>query len=266
MRLALKMTPSLFPDLTRAFFEECDPELARSSIPANLKILEGLLKSDPGNREILKSLCMGYCGYSMLFVEEESRPRASLLYLRARDYGMRSLGPGWDPVPDMELERIKGLLRDTREKDLEALLWTTLSWNAWINLNLDKPAALAQLSLSRACLDRLMEINGDYQHGLPLILMGVTLSAAPKMLGGDPDRAKVYFERALDLSKRRYFLAQYYFARYYAVMVQDRELFSRLLEEVIKGDPGELRDACLINSVIQARALKLMEDIDNLFL
>jgi len=50
------------------------------------------------------------------------------------------------------------------------------------------------------------------------------------------------------------------------VMTQDRELFSSLLEEVISGDPGKLRDACLINSVIQARALKLMGDIDNLFL
>ena len=53
MRFALKLSPDLFPDLASSFFEECDPELAKSSIPANLKMLEGLLKSDPGNKEIL---------------------------------------------------------------------------------------------------------------------------------------------------------------------------------------------------------------------
>ncbi|MDZ7697032.1 MAG: hypothetical protein U5R49_08975 [Deltaproteobacteria bacterium] len=35
---------------------------------------------------------MGFTGYAMLFVEEASPERASMLYLRARSYGMRALG------------------------------------------------------------------------------------------------------------------------------------------------------------------------------
>ena len=45
--LALQTTPSLIPNLTQAVFEECDMELARASMPADLKLMEGLLKSAP---------------------------------------------------------------------------------------------------------------------------------------------------------------------------------------------------------------------------
>ena len=43
MKLALNATSSLIPNLTRAFFEECDLKLAEQSLPAELKLMEGLL-------------------------------------------------------------------------------------------------------------------------------------------------------------------------------------------------------------------------------
>jgi hypothetical protein len=61
-------------------------------------------------------------------------------------------------------------------------------------------------------------------------------------------------------------LAQVYFAKYYAVRVQDKELFERTLAEVIRGNPGKLRDVCLINRVMQSRAQDLAKQADDLFL
>ncbi len=266
MRFAFRLTPSLFSDLTSSFFEECDTKLAASSIPADLKILEGLLKSDPGNRKILSALSMGFCGYSMLFVEDESPGRASSLYLRARNYGMAALGLDADRFTGMDSGGILSRLKEIGAEDLESLVWVTVSWNAWINLNLDKPEALAQFRLSQACLDRVLEIDPQYQYGLPFILMGASLSVLPPMLGGDPRRARTYFEKALKLSNRKYFLAQYSFARYYAVRVQDKTLFSELIQEIEQGDPGGLSDVCLINAVIQEKARQLEEKVDDLFL
>jgi tetratricopeptide (TPR) repeat protein len=266
MRFAVRMTPSLFPQLTTSFFEECDPELAKNSIPASLKILEGLLKSDPGNRVILKALCTGFCGYSMLFVEEDSPERASNLYLRARDYGLTALGLNPKISSDLNSEAVLSMLNSIGDDDIETLLWTTVSWNAWINLNIDKPSALGQFRLSQLCLKKILSIDAYSQYGLPLILMGASLSALPPMLGGDPDKAKEYFQDAMDFSQGKYFLAQYYFARYYAVRVQDRDLFSALIDGIIQGDPTELKEACLINSVIQEKARRLNEKIDELFL
>ncbi|MDB9823049.1 TRAP transporter TatT component family protein [Deltaproteobacteria bacterium] len=266
MRFALNLSTSLFPNLAASFFEECDQELAKSSMPANLKILEGLLKSDPENKEILKMLSMGFCGYSMLFVEDDKPERASELYLRARDYGLKALGYKSDTPQDIKHESVQSLFQKTGKEGLEALLWTAISWNAWINLNLDKPSALGQLGLSQACMERLMEVDAHYRHGLPCILMGASLSARPSMFGGDPGKAKDYFERALNLSNGKFFLVQYYFAKYYTTMVQDRDMFNSLLEEIINGDPAELKDVCLINTVIYDKAKDLKEMGEDLFL
>jgi tetratricopeptide (TPR) repeat protein len=268
MRVALSMSPSLFPNFTTSIFEECDVELAKNAIPANLKLLEGLLKNDPENKQILTSLAMGFGGYSMLFVEADEPERASRLYLRARDYGIKALGDKGVRLKNAKnrKEDLQRVLQTVGKKDLEPLFWITVSWNAWINLNLDKPAALAQLSVSQALLQRVMEIDPSYFQGLPHILMGVSLSARPPMLGGNVKQAKEHFDKALQVSHGKFFLAQYYFARYYAVRVQDKELFLRLAGEIEMMDPRELSHVCLINAVMQHKAERLREMADEFFL
>ena len=268
MQLALRVSPSLFPSFTTSIFEECDIELARNAIPAHLKLLEGLLKNDPENRQILTTLSMGFGGYSMLFVEADDPQRASTLYLRARDYGIRALAEKGRLLKNAQSrkEDIENILKTMGKEDLQPLFWTTISWNAWINLNLDKPTALAQLSVSQACLERVMEIDPSYFRGLPYVLMGVSLSARPPMLGGDVQQAREQFEKALQLSEGKFFLVQYYFARYYAVRVQDRNLFMKLTGEINESNPDELKDVCLINTIMQQRAKTLREKADEFFL
>jgi len=61
-------------------------------------------------------------------------------------------------------------------------------------------------------------------------------------------------------------LTQFYFARYYAVRVQDGALFEKLLLEVMAEDPALLQDACLINRVMKQRATELMEQREDLFI
>ena len=268
MQAALRASPSLFPNFASALFEECDPELAKASIPSNLKLLEGLLKNDPGNRKILTTLSMGFAGYSLLFVETEEPERASSLYGRAMDYGIRALGDKGLALRDRErgLEPLKAALKAMDREDLGALFWTTLSWNAWLNLNLDKPSALAQLSASEACLQRVLELDEHYFYSSPHILMGASLAARPPLLGGNPEKARMHFETALQKHQGQFFLAQVYFARYYAVRVQGKELFERALGEVLHGDPARIKEVCLINRVMQRRAQELAKQKEDLFL
>ena len=92
MKLALRSSPTLLQNFSDTVFEECDPYLAGDAIPANLMLMEGLLKSDPKNRKILTLLSMGFSGYGMLFMENTEPERASQFYLRAKGYGIRALG------------------------------------------------------------------------------------------------------------------------------------------------------------------------------
>jgi hypothetical protein len=266
--MALRSSPTLIPDLTKTFFEECDPLLAEKAVPGNLKLMEGLLKADPDNRQILASLAMGFCGYSFLFVEPDDPRRASALYLRARDFGVRALGAKGITLMDTTgtSDRFEAVLRDMSTKDLEPLFWVAMSWNAWIGLNLHMPAALAQLSRAQACLKRTLEIDDNYLHGIPNVLMGVSLASQPSFAGGDAERARTYFERSLRSSNRKFLMAQYALARYYAVRVQDKALFFELTEEILAADPRTLESVCLINAVLQERTRRLRAEVDDLFI
>lgn len=268
IKLVTQFSPSLIPNLTQTFFEECDPELARLSFPADLKLMEGLVKNDSQNKQLLTALCTGFTGYSMLFVEEEDPERASRLYLRAKGYGFRALGRKGAFLKESGLntENIRAKLNTFGEREFKALFYTTMSWHAWINLNLDKPAALAQMGIAQACLERVLELNPGYLYGTPYVLKGTILAARPGLAGGNAHQAKVYFEKAMAVSKGEFYFVQYYFARYYAVRVQDRRLFRKLAQEAVQGHPSELKDACLINSVMQQKAKKLLNMTEDLFL
>ena len=61
------------------------------SLISNIKLLEGLLKTDPDNRNLLMLTCQGYAGYALGFVEDEEPERARKLYRRAKQYGIRML-------------------------------------------------------------------------------------------------------------------------------------------------------------------------------
>jgi len=267
VKLVTQFSPSLVPNLTQTFFEECDPELARLSFPADLKLMEGLVKNDPQNKQLLTALCMGFTGYSMLFVEEEDPERASRLYLRARNYGFRALGRKGAFLKESGLsaENIRAKLDTFGENEFRALFYTTMSWHAWINLNLDKPAALVQIGTAQTCLGRVLELNPGYLYGTPYVLMGTIFAARPGLAGGDARQAKVYFEKAMEVSKGKFYFVQYSFARYYAVRIQDRRLFRKLAQEALQGHPSKLKDACLINSVMQQKAKKLLDITEDLF-
>lgn len=259
-RLALHATSSLVPSLTSVFFEECDLELAKQSLPAQLKMMEGLLKNAPRNKEFLTALSMGYTGYAMLFVEEEDPERASRLYRRARGYGLRAIG-----IDETILQTGRDRFEGIDAEDIRPLFWVAMSWNAWIALNLDKPAVLGELSTAQACLDRVMEIDPDYFFGTPSLMAGAMLAARPGILGGDAARAKDYFSRAMAESRGAFFLAPFYYAKYYAVRVQDKSLFLELIRMVEEGRPDQLKEVCLINVAMQQKVKGLKEQADELF-
>ena len=257
-RMAMPIASSMIPGFTSAFFEECDLKLARESLPAELKLMEGLLKNDPCNQKILTALCMGFTGYAMLFVEDQDTERASNLYLRARAYGLKAMG--------LESQHVLKRLKEITQEKIEPLFWTTMAWNAWTNLNLDNPTALGETTLAQACLERVLEIEPEFYHGAPYVLMGAILAARPKMLGGNAPEAKTYFEKGINVSDGKFLLAQYYFARYYAVRVQDKKLFLTLVKEVATTHPDDLKGACLINQAVKQKMEALAEMVDELFL
>ncbi len=263
VKLALRLSPSIFDDFSDTFFQECDPQLAKDALPAQLKLGEALLREDPGNKKILTSLCVGYSGYVFLFLERSNPQRASVLYHRALRYGLKVLGTtqdcGHPTTPNRVAEKVK-------KSNLPAAFWTSVSWLRWIGLNMDKPAALAQTPTAVALLKKVVQMNPSYFYGAPCAIMASVLASRPPALGGNLSSARELFERAFRINKGRLYLIPFLYARYYAVAEQDKGLFRSLLEQIINGPSSVEPKACLINQVVKQRAAKLMEKMDELFL
>jgi tetratricopeptide (TPR) repeat protein len=267
-QVAVRGSSSLVPHFTGALFSECDPVLARNSLPSSLKMLEGLLRADPGNPRLLEALSMGYTGYAVLFLEDEAPERAERLLRRALGYGLDALGDRGRAVEaaSMDPDALSRALQAMRAEDAERLFWAGLAWSGWVRLNLDDPEALAQLNAAKACLRRVIELDGTTFYGMPYAALGSVLSAVPPMLGGDPEEARALFEKAIAGNHGRFLLAKLYFARYYAVRVQDRALFVRLLDEIEQTDPDLLGEVCLLNAAARFQARGLRGQLDDLFL
>lgn len=266
MKIAVRMSPSLLNNISLSIYEECDYAIAKQALPGNLKILEGLLKSDPQNLDLLRLLSAGYCGYSLFFIEGVDDESASSLYLRAASYGFKTAG--FTGIPD-NLNREELLERFICLEDkvnIEGFMWATASWCLWINLNIHRPEAIAQLGNAQLCIDKLAEKYPDTFFALPCLLKALSNSVKPAMLGGDFETAKKYYDNALLSGKRMFFLSQYYYARYYCVGTQNKEMFISLLNEIISGKIAYPDDLCLINTVFREKAKILLNNIDEYFI
>ena len=94
--------------------------------------------------------------------------------------------------------------------------------------------------------------------------MGAYYSIRPRMFGGDPDKAKKYFDLALKGAGEGFLLNSFLYAKMAAVAAQDQELFEKLLNSVLSAAPRE-GDTRLTDEVAKLKAKKLLEKKDELF-
>jgi len=263
-----------------------DLEFAEAAVPANLITMESVWRVTPHNTDVLIELAQGYAGAGYAFYEdhveramqgddeivtEQWRARTREAYLRGRVFGMllmnerRPTEGGPMAVYARGLEPWRAYLqRFSGAEDAPALFWTANAWLSWIQQSLDDPNALLDLPFAVALMERVRTLDAGFYHGGVHAFFGLYYSATPRELGGRPDDARREFETALQMTQRRLLIYQLYYARSYAVMMQDRGLFRRLLREVI--DAGDVYpEERLTNQVAKRRAIRYLAQIDELF-
>ena len=145
------------------------------------------------------------------------------------------------------------------------LFWAGHAWGNFLNFSKDSPEAVVEMPKIQALMERVVELDPTYYHGAPLAFLGGFFGSRPKLIGGDPDKSKDYFEKALAVSEGKNLLVKVAYAQFYAVQTQNQELFKKLLEEVRMADPMALKDLTLVNKLAQIRAQLLLERSDDFF-
>lgn len=268
-----------------AIEEQMDYEFARTGIPGNLVQIDGLLRVQPENEKLLLMATQGFASYAYGFIEDEmqraelagdleasdqARARAREMYLKARDYGLKLLRLMDSDFPE-ELPRDPDELKRTLDRlftDAEAapaLFWTGNAWGSAINVSRDDPVLVADLPFSSVIVQRSVELDERYYHAAGHVFLGVANSALGEAMGGNPEKGREHFEKALALTSRKAMLVQVNYAQAYAVQKNDKELFTKLVNEAIEAPIPE-GDLALPNTIAKRRAERLLAQVDTLFM
>ena len=241
-RTAARVTSGVIDRGLPAVFSQADTQYVKEALPANLQLMEILLKSDPDNGKMLVNTAQGFCGYALMFLEDENPGRASLFYAKGEAYALSAL---------------KGATAATAKKsDVPALFWRNFCRASYININRDKPEAIAELPALEPDLEKLLTLDPGYYYNGAQSLLGAYYSMRPRMFGGDPDKAIAYFKLALEGPGGEFLLNRFMYAKLGAVAAQDQELFEKLLDSIISRLPDE---------VAKIKAKKLLEKKNDLF-
>ncbi len=266
-RYALRTTAYMLERGRTAALDEPDYQLGRDAVASQLKLIETLLVSEPENLSLRRLAAEGFGGYAFLFVEDAEPQRAKGLYIRGRDHALAALAQKsvFIGLKDKNADDLEKALKWAKKEDVPDLFWAAFGWGGMINLSKDDASALADLPKVYLLMHRVWELEPAYHFGGADLFFGVYHASRPPILGGNPAQAKTHFEWAHRITKGQYLMTHVLNARWYAVAVQDRELFKQLLTKVIESPSGQLPAARLTDEAAKKKAAMYMEKIDDFF-
>ncbi len=266
-KFIIRQTGTLLDYGVISLYEESDLIIAEHALGSNIKLLEGMLKGDPDNKDLRLLASQAFAGYALGFAEDDDPLRAKKLYLRGRDHGIYMLRQNelFAENESKKLDQFQTAVNQMDKDDMDALFWTAFSWAGWINLSLDDPQAFIDLPKVQVMMERVMELDETYFLGAPHLFFGSLWGLKPRMLGGDPEKAKEHFEKNLAITKGKFLLTYIYYARFYAAKILDEDLFDELLRKVEETPADVLPDYQLLNVIAKEKATRLKAQRDEIF-
>lgn len=282
--LAADTTASFLADAAPAVRAYFDYDTAGLAAANGLLQLEGLHRVSPDNRRLTLSLAQAYIAYAFGWVMDKSeeaafaqryseadreKQRAFLMYSRAQALTLSLMRARDRQIDDLfkgDPDKLAAYLRKyyaEAERDTELIFWSAVAWGSAVT-NAPSLDALVDMPAAKVLAQHALRLDEKYEHAGALELLGGFEASYPEQLGGNWQKGKAYFERALALSGRRDHLHHINFARTYAVNAQDKRLFVSLMHEVLEAhDQGD--DVRIGNKVARRRAERYLAHIDDLF-
>jgi hypothetical protein len=187
---------------------------------------------------------------------------AWMLTLRAAERALRALAPEWARAVDRG-EDAGRAARLVGAPGAEALYLVALG-----GMGMARQRGFAALLMAdgtvRPSMERAAALDERLDGAGPRRALGAWLAVLPSAGGGGAARSRAAFARARELEPRdmRTPLAE---AETLAVLLQDRALFQRLLEEVLRFDPASAPELRAGNEIARRRAQELQDRADRLF-
>ena len=278
-KVALSSIASSLSESGDTFAADEDPELVRAAVPFSLKLVESLLAELPRHRGLLLTACSGFTQYGYAFIDADAefvkvedyrrfvqlQDRARRMYLRGRDYCLRSLEVKYPGIgAALAADAPAAVARVTRS-EVALLYWTGASWGKAVSMSLDRPELIADLPAVSAIVRRALSLDESFNRGALHEVM-IALESVPEARGGLPRRARQHFERAVALSGGASAGVYVSYARSVLVPQQQRAEFVRMLNQALDVDATREPSLRLANALAQEHARFLLAHIDDVFL
>jgi len=258
--LTMKATKPLIRNAFLEVMDEPDLTIARTAIESDLKLLDGVLRERPNDRELLTMSAMGTFAYSYAYADDDSSQRAKLLYQRSMEYALRGLKTYGFEASTMNapVEKIEQEIAKLPTQADPFLFWYSLSSAMNIMLSLDNPNRLADLPRIEAIMKLVRSRDSTYFYGGAPLFFGVLTGFRPKVLGGDPVQAEREFDQCRSISDNKFLLERVFRARYLWVSVLDETKFRTELQYVIDAPDDILPGNKLLTAIAKAKAKKYL--------
>jgi hypothetical protein len=265
-KLTVGATATLLEEVARASYRQSDLRILREGMPAYLMLIDGMVQAVPDNEQLLISAAQSYSSFASLFVEDQDKEYANLLYERGKQYALRSLEMrGFKKPLQRSFDDFKEGLKRLGKKDVPYIFWAATCWVNWIRLNLDSIEAISELPRVESLMKRALELDEGFYYGGPHLFMGIWFASRPKIVGGDLKKAQEHFLKALDLGQGKFLMAYVYYANYYARKMTDKDLFTSTLQKVLETPAETSPDLVLINTVAKKQAKELLSRVGEYF-
>jgi len=257
----------LADNLNKAVLNLDDPETAKAALPSYMVLLDGMLESSPSDPDLLSAAATMYASYGAVFVGEDEHKRASRLTTKARGYALAAICEDYAAAcswPDATYDEFLASLDGISEKNADLLYSYGFASLAFLRVHSADWNSLAELPQVEALFNHYLDISGEQANVAVYTYMGILLTLRPPALGGKPEEAREFFEKAISATDGRDLSAKVEYARGYAKLLYERELHDRLLNDVIAADPYA-DGFTLTNVMAQEQAELLLAEADDYF-
>ncbi len=253
-KTGLKMTTPLLYELSQEIYTERDWDILSESIPGLLKLTESLLYTIPDDLNLLASatktrLAYAYSIHETNYLRDKlsgkingiHKHRALLSYTKSLEHGLKYLKLKGVNKKELFLSitienGVKNILNDNLKPNYQEITTTFYTANALaslINLQRDNLKLVTLLPIAKAMIDWACDKKYDIDNGACNIFYASYEVSRPRMLGGNPEKGRKIFEKAIKKYKANS-LIRTSFIEYYIIPMENKNLYKKQKKHLLE--------------------------------
>jgi predicted anti-sigma-YlaC factor YlaD len=262
------------------FTGDSDPKLVGDALPFTIKLYESLLAANPNHPGLLVTTGSLFVMYANAYVQTPAEmlplaqyaeklaamDRAKKLYLRGLNLLYRCLElqyPGFSEA--FQNDKQEEILSKTKKADVPALYWAAAGGLAAYSINPFDMDLGMRIPEFLALVKHAYLLDPDYNSGSLDQFLFLFYASVPQTIGGDAEKAKEHYAKALEKSKGMQPGPYISWAQTISIREQNHIEFKALLETALAIDIEKDPANRLVNEISRRKAQYLLNSMHQFF-